>query len=88
MIEGQNAKITIRFDIDGEPVNPGSPSATVYSPSGAVLTPALTNPTTGKFTAIIFLDAPGLWLVDASGTTTDGVISYEEGFSVDPARAP
>ena len=59
--EGMTLRLTANFSYDGQAVDPTTVECDVRDPAGALTTPVVTKGASGEYTAIVTVDAPGLW---------------------------
>lgn len=81
---GDLVQINVTFTTvaSGAAINPTSVVITVRAPDGTISTPAVSNPTTGTYTAQVAITMAGEWLWHAAGTgaaqaATQGAFSVE-----------
>ena len=78
MTVGETRQVTATFRLtDGTLVDPSSVDLTVIDPSGVTSTPAVSNPSTGVYTAVIAFDEVGIWYWQWSGETSEGTVIAE-----------
>lgn len=88
---GQVVRVEARFTSDGEPTSPvATPSAlslAVRAPSGTVTTyavGALDNPETGRYSKLLTLATPGVYVAHWTASGADKVGANEQLFTVSP----
>ena len=86
---GQSVKVFCDFtDADGAAANPTTVRCLVREPDGtettytSATTPAVTNPSTGRFQLILSADAPGMWSYRWEGDTGTTTPRDEDQFHV------
>lgn len=81
---GDAVKLSVDFAVGGVATNPTTTTLRIRKPNGTITTPAVTNPSTGRFEYVLTIDLSGIWSYRFEGTGA-AVAAQESFFDVLPS---